>query len=42
MIYRGSPTDSCPADAIVGVMMPDPKDVRIRQLENQLEQLTTG
>lgn len=42
VIYRGSPTDSCPADAIVGVMMPDPKDVRIRQLENQLEQLTTG
>ncbi len=42
VIYRGSPTDTCSADAMVGVMMPDPKDVRIRQLESQLEQLTKG
>jgi hypothetical protein len=38
VIYRGTPTDTCPADAIVGVMMPDPKDVRIAQLEAKLAQ----
>ncbi|MBX9793984.1 MAG: hydantoinase B/oxoprolinase family protein, partial [Burkholderiaceae bacterium] len=36
VIHRGTPTDTCPSDAIVGVMMPDPKDVRIAQLEAQL------
>lgn len=39
LIYRGSPDDSCPADAIVPVMMPNPKDVRIAQLESELEVL---
>jgi acetone carboxylase alpha subunit len=42
VIYRGSPGDTCPADAIVGVMMPDPKDVRIAQLEAQLAELASG
>lgn len=40
LIYRGSPDDTCPADAIVGVMMPDPKDVRIAQLEARIAQLS--
>ncbi len=35
-IYRGSPGDHCPADAIVPILMPNPKDVRIAQLEAQL------
>jgi N-methylhydantoinase B/oxoprolinase/acetone carboxylase alpha subunit len=39
LIYRGSPDDTCPADAIQGVMMPDPKDVRIAKLEAELEAL---
>jgi N-methylhydantoinase B/oxoprolinase/acetone carboxylase alpha subunit len=39
LIYRGSPDDTCPADAIVGVMMPDPKDVRIAQLEARIAAL---
>lgn len=38
-IYRGSAADTCPADAIVGVMMPNPKDVRIAQLEAKLAAL---
>ena len=37
VIYRGSPDDTCPADAIVPIMMPDPKDVRIAELERELE-----
>ena len=36
LIYRGSPNDTCKADAIVGVMMPNPKDVRIAKLEAML------
>ena len=36
LLYRGSPDDTCPADAIVAIMMPDPKDVRIAQLEAEL------
>jgi N-methylhydantoinase B/oxoprolinase/acetone carboxylase alpha subunit len=39
LIYRGTPDDTCPADAIQGVMMPDPKDVRIARLEAELETL---
>ncbi|MCZ6663819.1 MAG: acetone carboxylase subunit alpha, partial [Gammaproteobacteria bacterium] len=37
LIYRGSRDDTCPADAIVPVMMPNPKDVRIAELERELE-----
>ena len=36
LIFRGSPDDTCPSNAIVGVMMPNPKDVRIAQLEAEL------
>lgn len=36
VIYRGSASDTCPANAMVGVMMPNPKDVRIAQLEAML------
>jgi acetone carboxylase alpha subunit len=39
-IYLGSPDKTCPADAIVSVMMPDPKDVKIAALEAQLAELT--
>lgn len=39
LIYRGSPDDTCPADAIAPVMMPDPKDVRIAALEARLAEL---
>jgi hypothetical protein len=39
VIYRGTPDDTCPADAIQGVMMPDPKDVKIARLEAELEAL---
>jgi acetone carboxylase alpha subunit len=35
-IYMGTPDKTCPADAIVSVMMPDPKDVRIAALEAEL------
>ena len=38
LIYRGSPDDTCPGDAIVPVMMPDPKDVKIAELEKKLEE----
>ena len=36
VLYRGTPDNTCPADAIVSVMMPDPKDVRIAELEREL------
>jgi hypothetical protein len=36
LLYRGSPDDTCPADGIVPVMMPNPKDVRIAELEAEL------
>ncbi|ABD11610.1 N-methylhydantoinase B/acetone carboxylase, alpha subunit [Frankia casuarinae] len=39
VLFRGTPQDTCPADAIVPVMMPDPKDVRIAQLEAKLAEL---
>ena len=39
LIYRGSPDDTCPADAIVPIMMPNPKDLRIAQLEAELDAL---
>lgn len=42
LLYRGSPDDTCPADAIRSVMMPNPKDVRIAELEAQLEALRGG
>jgi N-methylhydantoinase B/oxoprolinase/acetone carboxylase alpha subunit len=38
-IYMGTPDQTCPADAIVPVMMPNPKDVRIAQLEGELAAL---
>ena len=38
-IYMGTPDKTCPADAIEPVMMPDPKDVRIAQLESELASL---
>lgn len=37
VIYMGTPDKTCPADAIVPVMMPNPKDVRIAQLEAELD-----
>ncbi|MCC7414299.1 MAG: hydantoinase B/oxoprolinase family protein [Gammaproteobacteria bacterium] len=40
LIYRGSISDTCPADDIQPVMMPNPKDVRIAQLESELKALT--
>jgi len=40
LIYRGSPEDTCPAEAIRPVMMPDPKDVKIAELEKKLEKAT--
>lgn len=36
LIYRGSPDDTCHADELKGVMMPNPKDVRIAELEAML------
>ena len=39
VLYRGNPEDTCPADAIVPVMMPDPKDVRIAELEAEIARL---
>jgi len=39
LIYRGSCGDTCAADAIVPVMMRDPKDVRIEALEAELAAL---
>lgn len=36
LIYRGSKDDTCPADAIVPIMMRNPKDVRIEKLEAEL------
>jgi len=36
VLYRGSPDQTCPADAIEPVMMPDPKDVEIASLKAQL------
>lgn len=38
-VYRGSPEDWCPSDAIEPVVMPDPKDVRIAELEARLRRL---
>ncbi len=38
-LYRGTPEDTCPADAIVPVMMPNPKDVRIAELEAEISRL---
>lgn len=38
-IFMGTPDKTCPADAIESVMMPDPKDVRIAQLESELASL---
>lgn len=40
LIYAGSPEVSCAADAMLPVMMPNPKDVRIAELETQLKQAT--
>lgn len=39
LLYRGSPDDTCPADAIEPVMMPDPKDVEIAKLKAELNAL---
>lgn len=39
VLFRGTPQDTCSADAIVPVMMPDPKDVRISQLEAELSRV---
>lgn len=36
LIYRGSPDETCHADELQGVMMPNPKDVRIAELEAML------
>jgi hypothetical protein len=39
VLFRGTPQDTCPADAIAPVMMSNPKDVRIAQLEAELAHL---
>jgi acetone carboxylase alpha subunit len=39
VLFRGTPEDTCPSDAIVSVMMPNPKDVRIAELEGKLAEL---
>ncbi len=39
VLYRGTPDDTCPADAIEPVMMPNPKDVRIAELEAEVAEL---
>lgn len=39
VIYAGNPENKMPADAIQSVYMPDPKDVRISQLEEELNRL---
>jgi hypothetical protein len=39
VLYRGTPDDTCPADAIEPIMMPDPKDVRIAALEAEIATL---
>ncbi|MEC9361810.1 MAG: hydantoinase B/oxoprolinase family protein [Pseudomonadota bacterium] len=36
VIYRGNPNETCKADEMVGVVMPNPKDVRIAELEAML------
>lgn len=38
-IHRGTPDDTCPADAIVPVMMPNPKDVEIGRLKTKIAEL---
>jgi len=38
-LYLGTPDKTCPADAIVSVMMPNPKDVRIAELEAEIAAL---
>jgi len=40
--YADVPRQTMPADQIVGVMMPDPKDVQIAKLTAQVEALRTG
>jgi len=42
VLYRGSPDDTCPADKIEPVMMPDPKDLEIARLKAQLKAATAG
>lgn len=39
LIYRGGPDDTCPASDIRPVVMPNPKDVRIAELEEALRSL---
>jgi N-methylhydantoinase B/oxoprolinase/acetone carboxylase alpha subunit len=38
-LFLGNPESTCPSDAIAPVIMPDPKDVRIAQLEAQIAEL---
>jgi hypothetical protein len=42
VLHRGTPTDTCPADAIVSVMLPDPKDVEIAKLRARIEALESA
>jgi len=39
VIYGGSPDAKMPADAIQSIMMPNPKDVRIAELEGEIAKL---
>lgn len=39
VIYKGSPDQTCPADAMESVMMPDPKDVQIAALQARIAEL---
>ena len=42
LLYLGNRENTCPADNIVSVMMRDPKDVRIEQLEQELAAAKTN
>ena len=42
LLYLGNRESTCPADNIVSVMMRDPKDVRIEQLEQELAAAKTN
>ncbi len=39
VLHRGTPTDTCPADAIQPVMLPNPKDVEIAKLKAEIAAL---
>jgi hypothetical protein len=40
VLHLGTPEETCPADAIRPVMMPDPKDVQIAALQAKIAELS--